>query len=115
MLQADGFGFTQTRHGDVVGTPCYLSPEQASGRKLTTQFDLYSLGGMIFEMLAGRRPFMAGSLELLLAMHSNAETPALPSAHAHLQKILDKLMHKEIGGRYASASDLLEDLDRAGA
>ena len=69
----------------------------------------------MFEMLAGRRAFMAGSLELLLAMHINAETPALPSAQAHLQKILAKLMHKEIGERYASASDLLADLHRAGA
>ena len=114
MLQADGLGFTQTRHGDVVGTPYYLSPEQASGRKVTTQSDLYSLGVMMFEMLAGRRPFMAESLELLLAMHINAETPALPTVHAHLQEILNKLMHKEPGGRYASASDLLADLDCAG-
>ena len=69
----------------------------------------------MFELLAGRRPFITKSLELLLAMHSNAETPALPSAHAHLQKILAKLMHKEIGGRCASASDLLADLHRADA
>ena len=69
----------------------------------------------MLEMLAGRRPFMTESLEQLLAMHSNAETPALPSPHAHLQKILDKLMHKEIGGRCASASDLLADLNRTGA
>ena len=40
VLQADGFGFTQTRHGDVVGTPWYLGPVQASGRKLTRQLDL---------------------------------------------------------------------------
>ena len=40
MLQADGFGSTQTRHGDVVGTPWYLRPVQASGRKLTRQLDL---------------------------------------------------------------------------
>ena len=69
VLQADGFGFTQTRHGNVVGTPYYLSPEQASGQKLTTQFDLYSLGGMMFEMLAARRPFMTESLELFQATH----------------------------------------------
>lgn len=113
MLQADGLGLTQTRHGDVVGTPYYLSPEQASGRAVTAQSDLYSLGVMMFEMLAGRRPFMAESLELLLAKHLNAETPALPQAHAHLQTMVDKLMHKELASRYRSAADLLADMDRA--
>ncbi|MES2946411.1 MAG: protein kinase [Pseudomonadota bacterium] len=110
MLKADGMGLTQTRHGDVVGTPYYLSPEQASGRTVTTQSDLYSLGVMMFEMLAGKRPFIAESLELLLAKHLNADTPALPKAHAHLQGIVNKLMHKHPALRYQSAADLLADL-----
>ncbi|MFC6279677.1 MULTISPECIES: protein kinase domain-containing protein [Polaromonas] len=114
MREAESLGLTQTRHGDVVGTPYYLSPEQAGGRLTTTQSDLYSLGVMMFEMLAGKRPFIAESLELLLAKHLHADTPALPAAHAHLQAIVNKLMHKDLAVRYASAADLLEDLALAG-
>ncbi len=115
MLQPSGMGLTQTRHGDVVGTPFYLSPEQAGGRDVTIQSDLYSLGVMMFEMLTGQRPFIAESLELLLAKHLNADTPTLPPAHAHLQPIINKLMEKEPELRYPSAAALLADLDRLAA
>jgi len=110
MLHAESLGLTQTRHGDVVGTPYYMSPEQAGGRDVTARSDLYSLGVMFFEMLAGQRPFAAESLELLLAKHLHAETPPLPPAHAALQPIVNKLMAKDPQARYASADDLLADL-----
>ena len=99
-------------YGGAVGTPYYMSPEQASGQATTTQSDLYSLGVMMFEMLAGKRPFVADSLALLLAQHRHARTPALPPAHAPLQGIVNKLMHKTLALRYASAQDLMADIDR---
>lgn len=111
MLQSPSMGLTQTHHGDVVGTPYYMSPEQATGRKVTAQSDLYSLGVMLFEMLAHRRPYIAESLELLLAKHLNAETPALPAEHAMLQGIVNKLMAKTPEQRYESAEAFLLELE----
>jgi class 3 adenylate cyclase len=110
MLQAENLELTQTRHGDVIGTPYYLSPEQAAHGQITTQSDLYSLGVMMFEMLAGARPFRADSLGGLLALHISAATPALPPAHAALQPIVEKLMAKQLADRYPSADALLDDL-----
>ena len=120
MMQQENFALTQTRHGDVVGTPFYLSPEQASGQAITPLSDLYSLGIMMFEMLAGERPFRAESLDVLLARHLTAPTPRLPDEHASLQPIVDRLMAKKAADRYPSARALLEDfkersLSRTGA
>jgi serine/threonine-protein kinase PpkA len=110
MLQSENMALTQTRHGDVVGTPYYLSPEQASGHPITPQSDLYSLGIMMFEMLAGTRPFRAETLDLLLARHLSAPTPPLPAAHAALQPVVNRLMAKKTADRYPSAQALLADL-----
>ncbi|WP_395689075.1 protein kinase domain-containing protein [Caenimonas koreensis] len=110
MLQQENMAFTQTRHGDVVGTPYYLSPEQAAGGAITPVSDLYSLGVMMFEMLAGARPYKAETLESLLAQHISAPTPLLPAPHEALQPIVERLMCKKPAERYPSAQALLDDL-----
>lgn len=108
----ESLGLAQTRHGEVVGTPYYLSPEQARGDPITPASDLYSLGVMFFEMLAGERPFSGETLELLLARHLNATPPRLPPDVAALQPVLDRLLAKSPAERYASARELLDDLGR---
>ncbi|MBC7603688.1 MAG: protein kinase [Ramlibacter sp.] len=110
MLQSENMAFTQTRHGDVVGTPYYLSPEQAGGGSITPVSDLYSLGVMMFEMLAGARPFTAETLEMLLANHVSAPTPKLPAPHQALQPLVERLMAKKPAERYPSAQALIDDL-----
>lgn len=110
LLQSDNLALSQTRHGDIVGTPYYLSPEQAAGREITAASDLYSLGVMMFEMLAGRRPFRADTLDQLLAQHLHAPTPSLPPEHAALQPILDRLMAKAPQDRFDGAQGFLSEL-----
>ena len=111
MLQEDNLDLTQTRHGEVVGTPYYLSPEQASGGEIGPASDVYSLGVMMFEMLTGHRPFSAETLDLLLARHLTAPVPPLPPEHIRLQPLLDKMMAKQAEHRYPTAQALLDALD----
>lgn len=103
---------TDTGAGEVVGTPYYLSPEQAQGRRVDTRADLYSLGVLAYEMLTGNKPYHATTTRELLRLHVEAPVPALPPQHRHLQPVLDRMMAKEPEERYASATELLDDLDR---
>ena len=73
---ADGVGLTQT--GEVMGTPQYLSPEQAQGQVATPASDVYSLGVVAFECLAGRRPFVADTAVATALAHLRQPVPPLP-------------------------------------
>lgn len=103
-----------TGHGDVVGTPSYLSPEQARGEAVDARCDLYSLGVMMFELLTGRRPYRAESAPAMLDLHINAPVPELPEPLKPLQPILNRLMAKDREQRYPSAQAFLDDMEQRG-
>ncbi len=105
---------TDTGDGDIVGTPYYLSPEQALGQTVDARSDLYSLGVMTYEMLAGQKPYHASSAHDLLNKHVSAPLPVLPARHAHLQPVLERMMAKSRDDRYPSAAALLDDLRQRG-
>ena len=103
-----------TNVGDVVGTPSYLSPEQAQGQQVDARCDLYSLGVLTYEMLMGRKPYRATSTQAMLEMHISGPIPVLGPEHAAVQPVLDRLMVKDRAQRYPSAQALLDDLAQRG-
>jgi serine/threonine-protein kinase PpkA len=105
---------TDTGAGDIVGTPYYLSPEQALGKPVDARCDIYSLGVLAYEMFTGMKPYDAPTARELLSLHVNAKVPQLPAQHQRFQPLIDKMMAKDPAKRYASATDLLDDLERLG-
>ncbi len=104
-----------TMTGSAVGTPEYMSPEQAQGKKLDAQTDIYSLGIVMYEMLTRRPPFTANN-PMAVAYKQVHELPIPPSVKRkdtpkRLELIILKALKKEKRDRYGSIEELLEHLD----
>ncbi len=104
-----------TRVGAVIGTPDYMAPEQAMGQAIDARTDLYSVGVILFEMLAGKRPF-AGEAVTVLRQHVLAEVPELPvsapsNVAPRIAAMVRRLLAKDVANRFASATELLEAID----
>ncbi len=99
-----------TSAGQVLGSPYYISPEQAQGQRVDVRTDLYSLGVMFYEMLTGQRPYGGRSALDIMELHARAPVPRLPANVALQQALVDRLMAKRPSERYASADELLADL-----
>ena len=100
-----------TGAGQVLGSPYYISPEQSLGQRVDCRTDLYSLGVMFYEMLTGQRPYLGRSAVEVMAQHAEAPVPKLPPELSAQQSLLDRLMAKRAEQRYASADELLAELD----
>jgi serine/threonine protein kinase len=98
-----GSALSLTRHDMAVGTPYYMSPEQARGSNVGPHSDIYALGVLYFEMLTGRRPYEANTPNELMGKHLHAPIPLLPTRVAMYQPVIDKLMAKSVAERYANA------------
>jgi DNA-binding response OmpR family regulator len=103
-------GDSSTRTGVLRGSPYYMSPEQAQGETLDARTDLYSLGVILYEMLAGRKPYLGASAIDVLQQHVMAPVPELPVQHMAYQPLLERLMSKSRDQRIASCDELLAAL-----
>ena len=105
-----------TDAGTVLGTATYMSPEQAKGKYVDGRTDLWSLGAVIYELVAGHAPFEAETSSEVIGLILNKEPLPLArfdrEAPAELDRIVMKALTKELDERYQTARDLLVDLKR---
>lgn len=99
----------QTSTGTVSGTPAYMSPEQARGDRVDRKTDIYALGVMLYEMLAGTVPFDAESSFGVLMKHLNDPPPPVFGISPDLQTILDRALSKDPDMRYTSAKEMVDE------
>jgi serine/threonine-protein kinase PpkA len=108
LLSGDG----STRTGVLRGSPYYMSPEQAQGEVLDARTDLYSLGVILYEMLAGKKPYLGASAIDVLQQHVMAPVPELPVHQLSYQPLLERLMSKSREHRIASCDELLAAIEQ---
>ena len=97
--------------GKAIGTPYYMSPEQTKGLKVDPRSDIYSLGIVLFQVLAGYLPYDGASLVAIGIKHISDPVPELPAGLAAYQDIVNKAMAKNPDERYQTAGELVKALD----
>lgn len=115
IARANDSSTRMTRTGAVVGTPHYMSPEQARGRSLDGRSDLYALGIVMYELLVGRVPYHAEDSLAVGIMHITQPLPQLPAEYKALQPLLDLLLAKEPEQRFqdgAAVAAAIEAIER---
>ena len=125
MFRADGslaildFGIAKhidaidrTGHGEVLGTPRYMSPEQVRGSALDLRTDIYSAGVLLFQMLTGMHLFDGETAVEVALHHLNTQPPDLPESLAAYQRLMDKLIEKDRDARFRNADEVIGFLSR---
>jgi serine/threonine protein kinase len=96
-----------THTGVLLGSPYYMSPEQALGESLDARSDFYSLGVICYEMLVGQKPYTGGTAMEVLQQHVSSPLPTLPERLARYQSFLARLLAKSRGERFATAVEII--------
>ncbi len=102
---------TLTQQGSLLGTPYYMSPEQARGHEIDGRSDLYSLGVMFYELLAGVRPYSGDDAMGVAVQHITEPVPELPEEFSVYQPILDRMLAKEPRDRFERGNKIVAALD----
>ena len=118
-VSADAQTRAGTGLGTILGTPQYMSPEQACGEAVTASSDVYSLACVVFEMLTGQPPFAASSGHSALRLHLTAEPPSVsalrPAVPSSLSRVIERGLAKRPADRYGTAVQFAEALAAAAA
>ena len=115
------FGISKMRHtgaaltarGALVGTPCYMAPEQARGEEVDARCDVFGVGILLYECLSGNAPFGGDTLHEIVRSVLETEPPMLQDVPADLWRVVARAMAKRVEDRYASASDLAKAIVEA--
>jgi serine/threonine-protein kinase PpkA len=99
-----------TAVGWRLGTPSYMSPEQALGKPVDSRCDLYSLGVVFYEMLTQTRPYQGKDAFEIALMHVNEPAPTLPDSFRRFQPVLDRLLAKRPDGRFSTGEEVAQSL-----
>jgi CheY-like chemotaxis protein/tRNA A-37 threonylcarbamoyl transferase component Bud32 len=125
MFRADGslaivdFGIAKhidsvdrTGHGEILGTPRYMSPEQVQSRALDLRTDIYSAGVLLYQMVTGQHLFSGETAVEVALHHLNTPPPALPQNLERYQRLFDKLLEKDREARFRNADEVIGFMSR---
>lgn len=111
----DHGGLAKTATGVTLGTGAYMAPEQATGAPVDARVDIYSMGVILYEMLAGEQPFFGESVITLMMKHINEPVPDLRFTRNHLPEVIiqitEKALEKAPDRRYQTAAEMIEALN----
>lgn len=102
---------SMTQTGSILGTPYYMSPEQARGKEIDGRADIYSLGILLYQMLTGEVPYKGDDPVAVCVQHLNSPIPRLPEGFSRLQSLVDRMLAKDPQDRFPGTRELLRAIE----